>query len=150
MESNQYKIFKFSINNWGHLYSLEHAIARAEKATGKTLSIEGTVRNADLLDNKDLPIKISFNQVDGIPEYQQTSDSRLVLGQLKKEQDKLSCTLPVDDKVFEELRKNLMEYADIDGIHIVVTIGILIGTDSWPTDTTVDIVKLDYAMKGDA
>ncbi|MCW9015153.1 MAG: hypothetical protein OQL06_15405 [Gammaproteobacteria bacterium] len=150
MESTQINIIKFSVNNWSHLYSLAQAINRAEEATGKNLCIQGKVLDLELLDHKDLAININFHQVDGIPGYQKTAAGELILGQMLRRENKLECELAVDDRVFEELKKNLMEYADIDGIHIVVSIGLLIINNEWPVDQSVDIVKLDYAMRGDA
>ncbi len=150
MKNTQTKIIKFSVNNWNHLYSLEQAISRDEQSTGKELTIFGRIRNEDILNNRDIPIHITFSQVDGIPEYRKTESGQLILGQIKHLEDRLESTLPVSACVFEELRKNLMEYADIDGIHIVVSTGILLTENNWPVNQTINIFKLDYAMKGDA
>jgi len=150
MNSKKSKIIKFSINNWNHLYSLEHAILRDKQSTGKELTIFGEIRNEEILNHKDTSIHIRFRQVDSFPEYTKTVNSQLVLGQIKRTEDKLTSTLPVNGEVFEELRKNLMEYADIDGIHIVVSIGLLLDDNNWPVNKTFDVTKLDYAMKGDA
>ncbi|HEY9052766.1 MAG TPA: hypothetical protein VIQ03_14540 [Gammaproteobacteria bacterium] len=149
MNSISIKTIKFSINSWSHLYSLEQAIERAEQATGKHLSINGIIRKEPLFNDRDTPITISFDQVDGIPDYH-TLGQHKILGQTTYDKDKLTCSLPVDERVFEELRKNLMEYADIDGIHIVVTLGLILQDNNWPQGTPADIVKLDYAMRGDA
>ena len=143
-------IVKFSINNWNHLYSLEQAINRAEEATGKNLGIAGKLRNQDFLDNKDTPVAINFYQVDNTPDYQRSPEGHMILGQMQHTETGLACQLPVDERVFEELKKNLMEYADIDGIHIVVSLGLLLNDKQWPLNETADIVKLDYAMRGDA
>ena len=150
MTNTQSHTIKFSINNWNHLYSLEQAINRAEEATGKNLGIQGKIRNQDILDGKDSNISINFHQVDNIPDYQQLDSGQLVLGEMQRRDDGLYCDLAVDDRVFEELKKNLMEYADIDGIHIVVSIGLLLTDNKWLVNESVDIVKLDYAMRGDA
>ncbi|HEY9051212.1 MAG TPA: hypothetical protein VIQ03_06685 [Gammaproteobacteria bacterium] len=147
--STEIKTIKFSINNWSHLYSLEQAIQRAEQATGKRLSINGNIRKEPLFNNKDTAITIHFDQIDGIPGYR-TLGQHLILGQMTYIDGKLLCRLTVDERVFEELRKNLMEYADIDGIHIMVTVGLILPNDSWPENTPANIVKLDYAMRGDA
>jgi len=140
---------KFSVNNWDHLYSLEQAILNNEKNTGKLLSITGTIRNADILDNENINTHISFKQSDHFPEYAQTEIGQVILGQMTRLADRLECSLNVNEKVFEELRKNLMEYADIDGIHIIVTIGLITEKNNWPVNTMYPIIKLDYAMKGD-
>jgi len=150
MKSTQVKTIKFSINNWNHLYSLEQAISRDKQSTGKELTIFGEIRNEDILDNKDTPIHITFYQVSGTPEYYKTEDNQLILGKIKRLENKLESRLPVNADVFEELRKNLMEYADIDGIHIVVSIGLILDQQNWLVDTQQAMVKLDYAMKGDA
>lgn len=149
MTSISIKTIKFSINSWSHLYSLEQAIERAEQATGKHLSINGIIRKEPLFNDKDTPITISFDQVDGIPDYR-THEQHKVLGQITYDKGNLMCSLPVDERVFEELRKNLMEYADIDGIHIVIILGLILQNDNWPQNTSADIIKLDYAMRGDA
>ena len=62
----------------------------------------------------------------------------------------LSADINVDKGVFEELRKNLMEYADIEGIHIMVTIGVVLNdNETWKNDQDLNIIQFDYAMKGD-
>ena len=149
MDNLKIKTIKFSINNWSHLYSLEQAIQHAQQATGKHLSINGNIRKEPLFNDKDTPITINFNQVNDLPGYRDLGQY-LILGQMTYREDKLLCSLPVDKHVFEELRKNLMEYAGIDGIHIVVTVGLLLQNDKWPLNAPADIVKLDYAMRGDA
>ncbi len=143
-------IIKFSVNNWTHLYSLEQAILSNEQNTGKSLCITGTIRNEALLDNKDTSAHISFIQTDASPEYARTKTGQIILGQMRHLTDRLECSLSISEKVFEELRKNLMEYADIDGIHIIVTVGLITEKNNWPVDTMYPIIKLDYAMKGDA
>jgi len=140
---------KFSVNNWNHLYSLEQAILNNEQNTGKSLSITGTIRNESILDNKDTPVHIAFKQTDATPKYTQTETGQIILGQMLHLTDRLECSLAVNGKVFEELRKNLMEYADIDGIHIVVSIGLILEQQNWPVNTECSVIKLDYAMKGD-
>jgi hypothetical protein len=143
-------LLKFSINNWNHLYSLEQAILNDELATGKQLSIEGTIRNELLLGKHDTPVHVTFNQVDGTPEYSRAENNLMILGKIKRQDKIIESTISVNTKVFEELRKNLMEYADIDGIHIVVSIGLISSDELWPINTEYSLVKLDYAMKGDA
>jgi len=142
-------VIKFSVNNWTHLYSLEQAILNNEQNTGKSLSIVGTIRNEDLLDNKDTPVHISFQQADSAPEYTQTKAGQIILGEMLHSDNRLECSLSVNEKVFEELRKNLMEYADIDGIHIIVSIGLVSEQQNWPVNTEYSIIKLVYAMNGD-
>ncbi len=149
MTSSDIKTIKFSINSWSHLYSLEQAILRAEQASGRSLSIAGKIRNESLFNGKDIPISIHFYQVDGTPRYEKAGQ-HLILGHINLKDDHLVCSLPVDERVFEELRKNLMEYADIDGIHIMVTLGLLMPENGWLKNNQADIVKLDYAMRGDA
>lgn len=143
-------LIQFSINNWSHLYSLEQAINRALDASGQNLTIQGTLRKQDFLDNQDTEIYINFYQVDDIPSYSEGPEGKLILGEIQRLPNKLECKLPVDAGVFDEMRKNLMEYADIDGIHIMVTLGLLLNHSSWPINSSVPIVKLDYAMRGDA
>ena len=115
MPSTPLKIVKFSVNNWNHLYSLEQAINRAEEATGKNLGIQGKVRNLDFLDNQDMDVSINFHQVDEISDYDKTAAGDIILGQMIRKENSLECDLAVDDRVFEELRKNLMEYCLVLG-----------------------------------
>lgn len=143
-------IIKFSVNNWDHLYSLEQAILNDEYNTGKTLSITGMIRNENFLTNIDTPIHITLNQVNGTPKYKRCADGQIILGKLRHHDDKLDCSIPVSENVFNELRKNIMEYADIDGIHIIVNLGLILNQNIFPIDTELSIIKLDYAMKGDA
>jgi hypothetical protein len=148
--SKQIKIIEFPVNKWEHLYSLEQAFLRNKQATGKNLTIIGALKNQSILNNHATPVYITFSQVDGYPAYDKTENEQIILGQIKRLDNKLESTLFVDRNVFEELRKNLMEYADIDGIHIVVTIGFTSTQQDWPIGTEYSIVKLDYAMKGDS
>jgi len=144
------QLLSFSINNWGHLYSLEQAISHNKQLTGHKLSISSRILNKAFLNNHDTSVNIDFHQVDQTPEYPLIDDTTHELGQMIFTTGKLESSIQVDRNVFEELRKNLMEYADIEGIHIIVTIGLLSNNDRWQDNETLKIVKLDYAMKGDA
>ncbi|TNF39085.1 MAG: hypothetical protein EP315_00300 [Gammaproteobacteria bacterium] len=144
------RTIKFSINNWQHLYSLEQAIRQAQQVSGNHLSIEGTLRNEPLFNQQDIHIKIDFQQVRDTPDYATGPHGQIILGEMLYSGDTLSCSMPIDENVFSELRKNLVEYAGIDGIHIVVTMGLLLDTPIWPIDTSRPVVQLDYAMRGDA
>jgi len=140
---------KFSINSWNHLYSLKSAIEHKEHAKGKFLTIKGSLRNNPLIALKDTPISIEFINIDGTPEYKTNLSGDIILGNLQYQDGQLQTTLPLDDEVFEELRKNLMEYSDIDGIHIIVSLAL----ESQPdihSDQGMNILDLTYAMKGDA
>jgi len=141
---------KFSINNWGHLYSLQQAISHNKQLTGRKLTITGRILNSPLLNKIDTAISIDFIQTDSPPTYTDMGEDTCELGTLKLHNQQLSTRILVDRNVFEEMRKNLMEYADIEGIHIVVNLGVLCEEPIWKPDTTLPIVQLDYAMKGDA
>ena len=149
MQSSLIKLISFSVNNWIHLYSLEQAIQKQQQMTGGSLSIHGNIRNCELLNNQDMVIEITFNKVTDTPQYESTDTQSIILGGISRQKNKISSSLAVDEHVFEELRKNLMEYADIDGIHINVTLGILLDDNQWPVNKPIKLVKLDYAMKGD-
>jgi len=140
----------FSINNWGHLYSLQQAISHNNQLTGRELTINSKILNKPFLNNHDTPIMIKFLQVEKIPDYPTIDANTHVLGNMLFTNNKLESSIQVDRNVFEELRKNLMEYADIEGIHIIVTIGILSNNNHWQEGEELEIIKLDYAMKGDA
>ncbi|VAW53193.1 hypothetical protein MNBD_GAMMA07-707 [hydrothermal vent metagenome] len=139
----------FPINNWNHLYSLQQAIVHNNPLTGRSLGIKGHVVNQPFLHHKDTPISINFIQVDSAPNYPLIKPDQHELGLIHFHQQQLNTQIQVDRQVFEELRKNLMEYADIEGIHIMVSFGLLSESEHWQKDTTLQIVQLDYAMKGD-
>jgi len=158
------KQIKFSINNWDHLYSLQQAIAHSNQLTGRTLGIRGSVRNSAFLNRLDTRISITFVQLDSAPDYplrklSANTPATHILGAMTLCNQQLSTEISVDRDIFEELRKNLMEYADIDGIHIVVTLGLCDESEHldkspeeaiWAENQSLEIVQLDYAMKGDA
>ncbi len=145
---------KFSINHWDHLYSLQQAIQFNQQRTGRSLHIQGQIRNHPLLGHHDTPVSIRFRQVNEQPDYllETLADSPPlhILGEIKLEQGQLCTEIDVDRAVFEELRRNLTEYCDIEGIHIVVTLGVLTDVEPWPEGQPLKLLQLDYAMKGDA
>lgn len=145
----------FPINNWSHLYSLQQAISHNNQLTGRKLSINGRILNQSFLQNQDTKVSINFLQVNETPEYPQVEppghDSFTnILGSMQFTEQHLTTEIAIDRGVFEELRKNLMEYADIEGIHIMITLGVLADSDCWKNNQSLSIVQLDYAMKGDA
>jgi len=140
----------FSINNWGHLYSLQQAVSHNNQLTGRELTISSKILNKPFLNNHDTPVMIKFLQVEKIPDYPAVDSNTHVLGNMLLTNNSLESCIQVDRNVFEELRKNLMEYADIEGIHIIVTIGLLSNNNHWQEGEELEIIKLDYAMKGDA
>jgi len=150
MNNTNIKILKFSINGWTHLYSLQQAIQHNQQRTGRTLIIDGRIIGNAFLNQQDTNISIGFLQVNDTPEYTTIDADTFELAPIKFTQKNLHTEVAVDRQVFEELRKNLMEYADIDGIHIIVTLGVLSKDGAWQDDTTLSLVQLDYAMKGDA
>lgn len=143
------KNLSFSVNNWNHLYSLQAAVAHNQQGTGRSLTIQGRLLNQAFLQHLDTPVSICFLQSDQPPEYTR-QQGQLVLAEVQRQPDGLSCEINVDRGVFEELRKNLMEYADIEGIHIMVTLGLLSDQTEWPGTESLPLLELNYAMKGDA
>ena len=141
---------RFPVSNWNHLYSLQQAITYNNMLTGRTLEIKGRILNQAFLQHKDTPISILFAQVDSTPNYPVIQSGQHELGLIQNNQQQLSAQIQVDRQVFEELRKNLMEYADIEGIHIMITLGLLSNKPTWQENSALQIVQLDYAMKGDA
>jgi len=142
------KHIKFSVNNWAHLYSLQQAVLHNNQLSGQTLTINGHVKNSAFLNHQDTAVNIQFIQLETTPDYPlKTLPDKVsgvpVLGSMCLSNKQLSTEIPVDKRVFEELRKNLMEYADIEGIHIVVALGLYYAK-------SLEILQLDYAMKGDA
>jgi hypothetical protein len=143
------KNLSFSVNNWNHLYSLQAAVQHNQQGTGRSLTIQGRLLNQAFLQHHDTPVSIRFLQSDQPPQYSREQD-RLVLAEMQRQQDGLSCEIAVDRGVFEELRRNLMEYADIEGIHIVISLELLSDQATWPDHQSLPLVELNYAMKGDA
>jgi hypothetical protein len=138
---------RFALNTWQHLYSLQQAITQTDNLTGNRLLVNGIIRNEPLFDRHDMPISICFLQ-SASPPYRKTTDNRIIVGQLSRN-DTLHADIPVDTNVFAELKKNLVEYIGLEGIHIVVTAGLILPANGWQQNTAADIVQLDYAMKGD-
>lgn len=140
-------ICRFAINTWQHLYSLQHAIRQTENIAANRLVIEGAIRNEAIFDRRDMPIRLVFSQF-ASPQHKRTVDDQIILGQLSRG-NSLNADIPVDANVFAELKKNLVEYIGIDGIHIVVSIGLRLPENRWQQNSMADIVQIDYAMKGD-
>lgn len=144
----------FSINQWQHLYSLQQAIKHEQQHTGNSLIISGKIRDQSFLQDQDTDVSIHFLQSESATDYpvitlDAATEPTPVLADITLD-DALTTQISVSRAVFEELRKNLMEYADIDGIHIVVTLGVASHASHWPAGESLPLVKLDYAMKGDA
>jgi len=148
------KIYKshrlsFSVNNWSHLYSLQKAISHLKQLTGRNLSIHGRLLNHEFLNHTDTSITIEFLQSETMPDFPRLNSGEHILGSMTLLDQQLSTQICVERSIFEELRKNLMEYADIEAIHIIVTLEILSENDSWRNGEQLNIIQLDYAMKGD-
>ena len=132
---------KFSVNQWTHLYSLTQAIQHQADNSGRSLLIEGQLPATPLAANR---ISLRFIHATQTPSYGQTEDGQIQLGLMQLENERLAGEIHVADDVFNELKKNLIEYADIEGIHIVFSLELLnTGSNLWA------ISRLDYAMKGD-
>ena len=84
-----------------------------------------------------------------MPDFPRLNSGEHILGSMTLLDQQLSTQICVERSIFEELRKNLMEYADIEAIHIIVTLEILSENDSWRNGEQLNIIQLDYAMKGD-
>ena len=140
-------VFKFVLNTWQHLYSLQQAIQQPGHSTGNRLRVSGVIRNQGVFNNRDMPIQLTFLPIDN-PQYQKTADQQLIFGQLSGNDD-LHADIQVNAAVFKELKQNLLEYMSIEGIHILVTIGLSYAETTWQPLATADIVQVDYAMKGD-
>ena len=136
---------KFSINIWTHLYSLSQAVQYQHNNSGRRLMIEGEFSHPVLTSSQAQKIQLCFIHNTEAPDYQSTEENQLIFGQLTSEHNKLVSNIPIADDMFNELKKNLIEYADIEGIHIVVSLELTAGTvtGEW------NIIELDYAMKGD-
>lgn len=150
MNNPNIHLLKFSINNWQHLYSLKEAVSKSNADNGNTLSVSGHLKNHPLLESIDTRININFHQIDQYPDYANTPNGDIILGQLNKSDHGLTAILDVNSSVFEELKRNIIEYANIDGIHIVINITIITQAKKWSRTVPADIISLEYAMKGDA
>lgn len=113
------------------------------------MSINGRLLNQPFLDNVDTRISINFLQSDTPPDYPCSETGEYLLGVMTFSRHQLSTEITVDRNVYEELRKNLTEYADIDGIHIIISLEVLSHNDHWQENEQLNIIQLDYAMKGD-
>ena len=138
---------RFPLHTWQHLYSLQQAVQQNNNLSGNQLLVKGIIRNEALFDRHDTAILITFSQT-AAPQYKTAADNQIILGQLFRD-DTLHTNIQIDAPVFAELKKNLVEYIGIEGIHIVVTIGLKLPANGWPQKTAADIVQLDYAMTGD-
>ena len=138
---------RFPLNTWQHLYSLQQAVQQSGNFSGNQLLVNGVIRNEALFDQRDIPVQIAFSQ-SATPQYKMTADNQIILGQLFRD-DTLHTEIQIDAPIFAELKKNLVEYIGIEGIHIMVTIGLKLPDTGWQQKTAADIVQLDYAMKGD-
>jgi len=144
------QLLTFPVNTWSHLYSLQQAISRNDQLTGRKLTINSRVLNQPFLQHIDTLISIDFTQVDLAPDYPVLDSGLHEIGIMNFKENKLESNIKIDRSVFEELRKNLMEYADIEGIHIMITLGLLSNSEHWLSGEALQIVQLDYAMKGDS
>ena len=129
---------------------MQQAIQHNHQHTGRNLSIEVRIVGNAFLNQHASEISICFLQTDNTPKYKLIDESTLELAPIKLSNKNLHTEVTVDKPVFEELRKNLMEYADIDGIHIIVTLSVLRKDYIWQYKTPLCLVQLDYEMKGNA
>ena len=113
------------------------------------MSISGQLLNDTFLDKTKTEIDIHFIQTENPPEYSENYNGEYIIGVMTSSENKLFSEIHIDKLVFEELRKNLMEYADIEGIHIMISLGVLSENEIWKKDEDLNIIQLDYAMKGD-
>ena len=133
---------KFSVNQWSHLYSLTQAIQYQADNSGRSLLIEGQLPTTQLPADS---IRLRFIHSTETPSYGQTENGQLQLGLMRLENKQLTGEIHVADDVFNELKKNLIEYADIEGIHIIFNLQLT----NEPQVQQWQIIQLDYAMKGD-
>ncbi len=133
---------KFSVNQWTHLYSLTQAIQHQADNSGRSLLIEGQLPATPLPADS---IRLGFIHSTETPFYGQTENGQIQLGLVQLENKQLTGEIHVADDVFNELKKNLIEYADIEGIHIIFNLQLTSG----PQVQQWQIIQLDYAMKGD-
>lgn len=141
--------FTFPINTWEHLYSLQQAISHHTQFTGRRLTIQSEIVNHVFLNKETTPVLINFIQVDQTPEYPLASSAAHKIAEITFSDKTLTTNINVDRSVFEELRKNIMEYSDIDGIHIMISLVILCDNKLWNADESLSVIELNYAMKGD-
>jgi hypothetical protein len=140
-------VFKFALDTWQHLYSLQQAIEQTDGLSGNRLSISGVIRKQAAFHNRDIPIQITFTSNDN-PHYKKTADQQIIFGQLSHG-DALHAEIQISAPVFRELKQNLIEYMGIEGIHILITIGLHYTESDWQQLRSSHIVQLDYAMKGE-
>ena len=139
--------FKFHLNTWQHLYSLQQALQQTLNFSGNRLIIAGVIRNEAFFSRRDMPVQLTFTEATA-PQYKKNADNKFIFGQLHRG-DELTGDIYIDARVFAEIKKNLVEYIGIDGIHMQITIGIDLTGADWQHKTSADITQLDYAMQGD-
>lgn len=138
------KTLKFSVDSWAHLYSLTLAVQKNSRNSGRSLSISGCFQHADFSDAGESDICIKFVHVDESPGYK-IDENQLVFAELEKNKNVFSAEIMVAESVFLELKRNLIEYADIEGIHMIFNLKIFLSEDN----PAMKIIDLEYAMKGD-
>lgn len=139
---------RFSINTWQHLYALHRAVLKTDTGDANQLRIHGVNRNETLFNRQDTPIELVFSLQDAV-HYPVSHDNRLILAPLHRSSDGLKASIPVTSSVFAELKKNLAEYMGIEGIHIIVSLGLQVPDSDWRENNPAAIIELEYAMKGD-
>lgn len=156
MPENVKQQLKFPINQWKHLYSLEQAVKHAVDDTGRRLMIDGSCPSVAFFDNQKLLFELTLVNVADYPDYRQTSTGDRVLSELTlslndEGEALLSGEMQLDNQVFEELRKNILEYSLIDGIFIEMQLTVLwpdnITTPADVTNNNIDMLSLHYAMR---
>ncbi len=144
----QETVLSFTVNRWHYNYSLEKAVALELAEGDASLFIEGQISASEAHDSA--TIRIQLERFQSLPEYSTSKNGKYVLGHCESSTSETGITalvtLPVNQAVFSELMKNLVEYSGIDGILIQVSVGLDIGTGK-AFEGSQAVTRFDYALR---
>lgn len=140
-------LIRFPLDRWNSLYSLASAVSERRRASDHALVLKGS----GACENRACGIELVLERYHDAPAYAETAAHRTILGTctVREHDDRVEIngTIPVPAEVFAELLKNLVEYSGIDGIQVMITLGI--EADAFPGTPAVrlSVTRLDYALR---
>ena len=138
----------FPVNRWRYNYSLEKAVALERTEADASILIEGEISANEEHDT--VAVRIQLERYQSAPDYTTSENGKYVLGHCNSRDSDAgitaSITLPVNQAVFSELMKNLVEYSGIDGILIQVSLGLDASTGKVFTGLQ-PVTRFDYALR---
>ncbi len=141
-------ICSFPVNRWRYNYSLEQAVALERTEADASIFIEGEISANE--EHDAVAVRIQLERYQSTPEYTASENGKFVLGHCESSASEsgiqASITLPVNQAVFSELMKNLVEYSGIDGILIQASLGLDTGNGKVFTGSQ-PVTRFDYALR---